>query len=144
MKLQVLAAARAALAIALLPFGAVACSVNASPGAPAGQAEPGCGQDSTVACDRGAGYSCIGNGTPEDTDSSLACSDGVEADGATLYCCVTFASSTCMPDDTVVGCTGYSYGFSCTGSDTPDQADSTLDCSQPTQGDSALLYCCTD
>jgi hypothetical protein len=143
MKLEVFAAARAVMAIALLPFGAAACSANTSPEAPAGQVE-GCGQDSTVSCDQGAGYSCTGNDTPEDTDSSLACSDGVEVDGATLYCCVTFASSTCMPDDTVVGCTGYSYGFSCTGSDTPDQADSTLDCSQPTQANGALLYCCTD
>src|SRR6185437_13252567 len=98
----------------------------------------------TVACDHATGYSCAPGDNPENSDSSLVCSDGTDVSGATLYCCVQFVSSTCEPDDTVVGCAGDSFGFSCTGTDTPDEADPTLVCSQPTDGGDALLYCCTD
>jgi hypothetical protein len=43
----------------------------------------------------------------------------------------------------VQGCAGDSFGFSCTGSDTPDEADSSLTCSTATPASGALLYCCT-
>jgi hypothetical protein len=141
MNIPVPAVARAA-AIALLSLGAAACSVTATPDRPI---VPGCGPDDSVPCNHGAGYSCSPGDDPENSDSSLVCSDGVDADGATLYCCVTYASgSSCAPDDTVQGCTGYSYGFSCTGSDRPDDTDSSLVCSDATPAGGALLYCCTD
>jgi hypothetical protein len=113
---------------------------------PAPPAAAGCAPDSTVdSCSGGAsGFSCGNGDTPEQTDSSLVCSDGTQAsDGFVLYCCVQFTSTTCSPDSNVTSCEGSSIGFSCTGSDTPDEADSSLNCSQPTPGTSGeLTYCC--
>jgi hypothetical protein len=129
-----------ALLLSLLLGAGCSATVTATP-APPGNT---CGQDSSVQCDHATGFSCAGSDTPEDSDSSLVCSDGTSAPGATLFCCVTFSSSSCAQDNSVGGCTGDSFGFSCTGTDTPDDADSTLVCSQPTQGNGVLLYCCTD
>src|SRR5271167_3758029 len=53
------------------------------------------------------------------------------------------AGSTCAPDDVVtMKCTG-GNGYSCTGSDTPDETDPTLICSvgEPLSGDETG-YCC--
>ncbi|HEX3769526.1 MAG TPA: hypothetical protein VHV30_01620 [Polyangiaceae bacterium] len=104
-----------------------------------------CAQDSSVAGCVGpaTGYSCGNGETPDENDSSLVCSDGTPGDsGFTLYCCVQFTSSTCQPDTTVQGCEGSSIGFSCTGTDTPDEADSSLNCSDGTPSGNELLYCC--
>ncbi len=136
----------AALAAGVVGFALVAagCTATAEAG-PAPPASSGCGQDSSVACTGGGtGYSCAPGDLPSDDDSSLACSIGVASAGETLYCCVSFTSSTCAPDETVQGCTGNSFGFSCTGNDSPDETDSSLVCSAPVSGNSALLYCCTD
>jgi hypothetical protein len=138
----------AAWAAGLAVFGlaGVGCTATATAG-PAGPAPPassGCAPDSSVACTGGGGgFSCAEGDVPSDSDPSLACSVGVVTSGEALYCCVAFTSSSCRPDETVQGCTGYSYGFSCTGNDSPDQTDSSLVCSQPSQGNDALLYCCT-
>jgi hypothetical protein len=43
----------------------------------------------------------------------------------------------------VQGCTGNSYGFSCSGSAIPSQADTSLTCSAGVPGNGGLtLYCC--
>jgi hypothetical protein len=130
-------------ALAALPslIALAACTTTVTP-----PAAPGCAPDSSVAgCSGNSfGYSCGNGDSPERTNSSLVCSDGVVAsDGFTLFCCIQFTSTSCAPDSSVSGCQGSSFGFSCTGSDTPDDADSSLTCSSPTQGgDGSLLYCC--
>jgi hypothetical protein len=104
-----------------------------------------CAVDTTVACDGSTGYSCTGTTPPDATDTTLDCGAGVSgANGTLAYCCVSLpASSTCLADSSVVGCTGGSYGFSCTSTDTPTDADSSLDCSVATAGpNGASLYCC--
>jgi hypothetical protein len=105
-----------------------------------------CMQDSTVTCTGNAqGWSCTGSDTPDQDQSGLVCSTGTAGSGNTEYCCISYSSSTCMQDSTVQGCQGGSYGFSCTGSDTPEQSDSSLNCSTGTAGSNGeTLYCCTD
>jgi hypothetical protein len=109
-----------------------------------------CAPDETVAgCSDGSyGFSCTSTDTPTDGNSSLTCSDSTAGpDGASLYCCVGFTpgTSSCMPDSSVVGCMGSSFGFSCTSTDTPDQTQASLTCSDPTPGpNDEMLYCCTN
>jgi hypothetical protein len=109
-----------------------------------------CTADDTVAgCGGGSyGFSCTSTDAPSDGDPTLTCSDSTSGpNGSSLYCCIGFTpgTSSCMPDETVAGCSGGSFGFSCTSTDTPDQTDSTLTCSDPTAGpDGEMLYCCTN
>jgi hypothetical protein len=50
-----------------------------------------------------------------------------------------------MQDSTVQGCQAGSFGFSCHGLTTPQQADSSLNCSSGTaDSNGETLYCCTD
>lgn len=125
-------------------LGLLGCTANAEVAPPVA----GCAQDSSVAgcASPSTGYSCGNSESPDQSDSSLVCSVGTASgDGLTLYCCIQFTSSTCSADPSVQGCVGDSFGFSCTGTDTPDEADSSLTCSSSTPGDNgALLYCCTD
>jgi len=105
-----------------------------------------CMQDATVAGCSGTskGYSCTGALSPSATDATLVCSVGTAgANGSTSYCCLTNASTTCKQDSSVQGCAGNSYGFSCSGADTPAQANMSLTCSAGTAGNGGLtLYCC--
>lgn len=115
-----------------------------------------CGYDSSVSCSGGAiGYSCpSGDSAPDTTDPTLVCSEPtVASDGNDEYCCytntVTIASGTtitCTQDPTVTCPDPSSYGFSCTGSDTPDQDfGSNLNCSTPTVTSTGTsTYCCND
>jgi hypothetical protein len=120
-----------------------------------------CGQDDTITsiCTTAGsfGFKCAASDTPDQTDSTLTCSSGVaDADGtSTDFCCtdgsgggtgVTIVITTgCTVDTTVTGCADPSTGYSCTGSDPPDQADPTLSCSiGVADGSDATLtdYCC--
>jgi hypothetical protein len=127
-----------------LVVAATGCSVTVTPPATG----PTCSPDSTVTgCTGGAsGFSCTGADTPDQSNASLICSDGVASGGDIVYCCVEFASTvttTCAADSTVSGCTGASIGFSCTGTDTPEQADSSLNCSAGVAGNAgSTLFCC--
>jgi hypothetical protein len=120
-------------------------------------ASSSCSYDSTVqGCQSGSvGYSCAsGSAPPDQADATLVCSEPTTENGADAYCCFTnttaaSSSSTCQEDSSVTGCQPGSYGFSCTGSDTPDMDYSGITCSTPTsgmdaQGDAAMLYCCTN
>jgi hypothetical protein len=103
-----------------------------------------CSYDSSVPCSYGAGYSCdTGSLAPDQVDPTLVCSVPTAAGNLDLYCCYTAAilstTGTCAQDPSVVCPQAYSYGFSCSGSDTPDQDFSNLTCSAPTAGN---LYCC--
>ncbi|HEY2407899.1 MAG TPA: hypothetical protein VGI10_17950 [Polyangiaceae bacterium] len=102
---------------------------------------------SVVGCTGGShGFSCTSTDTPSQADSSLICSAPTSgSSGELLYCCDNFSSSSCQQDSSVVGCTGGSFGFSCTSTDTPTQADPSLVCSTPTSGNSGeLIYCCSN
>jgi hypothetical protein len=105
-----------------------------------------CAVDSSVTgCAGGStGYSCTGVTRP-DADGSLQCSTGVAgANGSTAYCCfAATASSTCVADPTVTGCTGGSFGFHCSGTDTPSDSNTSLVCGPGAAGnDGNTLYCC--
>jgi hypothetical protein len=114
-----------------------------------------CSQDSSVTgCQDGSfGFSCTGTDTPDQSYSTdLSCSDGVvgqDAFGndATLYCCLYSSSSTtpssCVPDSTVT-CNGGAAGYTCLqGDPSPEAADSSLTCSDPTTQNGFDMYCCT-
>ena len=110
-------------------------------------ASTSCSADTSVSCTGSAiGYSCTQGGTaPDVTDSSLICSIPTIANGMDEYCCAystASTGSTCSLDQSVTGCQADSYGFSCTGSDTPDSDYSGITCSAGTAGASATLYCC--
>jgi hypothetical protein len=118
-----------------------------------------CGQDDTITsiCTTPGsyGFKCAAMDSPDQTDASLTCSSGVpDSDGSsTDFCCTAGGGSTstivitagCSVDPTVTGCSGTSTGYSCTGTDPPDQADPTLECSigvaDPTTA-TDLDYCC--
>jgi hypothetical protein len=105
-----------------------------------------CGADASVTgCGGGsAGYSCNGSATPD--PSSLWCSEGIAATGGfTWYCCVPTptVTTTCVQDTNVSCPTPGSFGFACSGTDTPADADATLTCSAGIAGDAGnTLYCC--
>jgi hypothetical protein len=125
-------------------LGLLGCTASAQVAPP--PPSSGCAQDdAVVGCGSPSnGFSCGNGDSPDQTDSSLVCSDGTPSNGGLiLYCCIQFTSSSCVADPSVQGCAGDSFGFSCTGSDTPDDADSSLNCSSPTPASGALLYCCT-
>ena len=104
-----------------------------------------------------SGYSCqSGEPAPDVIDSMLVCSVPTTVSGLDEYCCYTNTvtnSGTCKQDSSVSPCApdsagNPSYGFSCTGTDTPDMDFSSITCSSGTQGtdvsgDVATLYCCT-
>ena len=111
-----------------------------------GAASDSCSPDSSIgSCGPGGtGYACTGVSTPADLDQSLDCGDAVVgADGLSRYCCITYDAGSCSADTSVVGCTGDSYGFSCTSDAIPSDGDPSLVCSQPVAGqNSQTVYCC--
>jgi hypothetical protein len=141
-----------ALSPLLMSAALAGCTATAS----AGPAAPDdtssgstCAMDDTVTgCSSpSTGYSCTGSDTPDQSDSSLVCSYGVQGNaGSTLFCCLApaSASNSCAPDSTVTGCSGASYGFSCSNaSDNPMDEYSNLTCSTPVPGNAgSSLYCC--
>jgi hypothetical protein len=125
-----------------LALAVTGCTVNnTSNGNGGGTTTHTCGADSTVTCTQGSGWSCTGTDSPEQSNP-LVCSVGTANAGKTDYCCVTWNTvSTCSVDTSVTGCQE-GTGFSCTGSDTPDQSDTSLVCSAPTQSGGKNNYCC--
>jgi len=121
----------------------------------AGLVPPGgsCVQDIAVpGCQPGRfGIACYGPDTPDEDYPPLYCPDpgvpGVSAQGylATLYCCDL---RTCVPDLAVTGCQEGRFGFSCSGSDTPEGYYSGMHCPDPglpgtsTTGKPVTKYCC--
>jgi hypothetical protein len=104
-------------------------------------------QDLSLACDPGStGFDCPRGENPEATDSSLICSDpSPQTNGTDGYCCATLSgTTTCTQDTSIQDCAYPSVGFSCSGTDTPEQADTSLTCSTGTPDPSSglTLYCC--
>jgi hypothetical protein len=135
--------------LSLLLTGA-GCSASATTGTASGGVTitglpSSCAADSTVTCgDSADGYSCTSTDSPDANDATLECSIGVVDGANTDYCCLpstfSWGASSCGQDDSVTCPTPGSFGFSCAGSDTPDQTDPTLTCTagtaDPTQ------FCC--
>jgi hypothetical protein len=127
----------------------VACTVNSttnnSGGSDAGtdSGASTCAVDTTVTCQQGTGWSCTSTTETPDDSNPLVCSTGTADTGKIDYCCVTNSgvSSTCSQDSTVAGCQE-GTGFSCTGTDTPDQSDTSLVCSTGTPDTGKTDYCC--
>jgi hypothetical protein len=132
----------AALLLSLVASGLAACTSTTND-----TSSGSCAPDDTVAgcSSNSSGYSCGADDTPDQTDPSLLCSTPtIDSNGDSLYCCIKFVSGSCAEDSSVAGCSGDSFGFSCTSTDTPDEADSSLNCSSPTISGGEALYCCTD
>lgn len=112
-----------------------------------GPSNGACSVDTTLtSCGNvSTGYRCTAGATPSDTDEKLVCGDGVDGgNGTEAFCCIDFTSTTCAADPDVVGCSGGSYGFSCTSTASPADEDPSLDCSDPIPGnDGKSLYCCS-
>jgi hypothetical protein len=112
-----------------------------------------CVQDIAVpGCQPGRfGMACYGPDTPDQDYPPLTCPDpgvpGVSEEGysATLYCC-DFRS--CVPNLAVPGCQEGRFGFSCSGSDTPEGYYSGMHCPDPgfsgvsATGKPVTQYCC--
>ncbi len=91
--------------------------------------------------------SCIqncSNGASTNADSewsawqTCACAD---CTAQCEQCSTSTGTVTCDADDTVI-CGNDGNGFSCTGTDTPDEDGLATTCSTPTPGTGATLYCC--
>jgi len=105
-----------------------------------------CTANAAVAgCSGGSvGYTCAGD-RPDDGDTNLVCNDGTPgAAGMTIYCCAPYGQywSECTVDTSVAGCAGDSFGFTCSGPESPADADASLACSAGTASGSDTLYCC--
>lgn len=112
----------------------------------AGPIESDCTVDTSITtCGDTTAYTCTNDLLPTDVDPTLACGEGVPGDaaGTSSYCCFQFESTTCEPDPNVAGCTDDSYGFSCTSTDSPEDEDGSLSCSDPVRQGGLTLYCCT-
>jgi hypothetical protein len=105
----------------------------------------GCSPSSSVPCDTGSPYTCTGGDHPANHDPSLTCGTASrQPDGTDAFCCVTPISGSTCAENLNVLCAYPRVGYSCTGSDTPDQGEPKLTCDavaiDPTTGHS--LYCC--
>jgi len=116
------------------------CCYTEAPGGGGGGGGGGgstCAPDTSVmGCEGSDGYSCAtGDAAPDVADTTLICSTPTtDSSGNDLYCCFTsptFASGTCAYDSSLdSSCPDpASFGFTCQGTDTPDQTDSSLTCS---------------
>lgn len=101
-----------------------------------------CAPDATVSCNgQGDGYTCTGSDTPAQDFSGIQCGSSTRnPDGSTSYCCSS--STTCAPDSSVNCTNGGGFGFTCTGSDTPDADFTGLTCSSGTVASVGTSYCC--
>ena len=102
-----------------------------------------CSQDSTVTCaGNSVGYSCTGADTPAQSNSVI-CSAETEQGGKKAFCCRGFQSTSCKIDITISGCS-QQYPFRCTGTQTPSDVDSGLQCAKGAQfgGSDSVGFCC--
>ncbi|HLK40089.1 MAG TPA: hypothetical protein VKU41_25205 [Polyangiaceae bacterium] len=126
----------------------------------------GCSQVSGHACPTSlVGWTCHDTSLPSEEElganqsradfNLLVCSvptlSPASAGTVRQYCCFTPTSlpagGSCLADTTVPGCPPDSFGFACTGVDTPDEDYPEIRCSAGSrgtnpQGYAATLYCC--
>jgi hypothetical protein len=132
----------------LLTFGVSACTSSTPDNfqnPPAGPPMSCTTNPAVVGCTGGSvGYTCAGD-RPDDGDTNLVCNDGTPgAAGMTIYCCAPYGQywSDCTVDTSIAGCVGDSFGFKCSGPESPAEADTTLACSAGTASGKGTLYCC--
>jgi hypothetical protein len=130
----------------LLSFAACTSTTNDNFQNPPVQPPATCTPNPNVAgCVGGSvGYTCTAD-RPDDGDVSLVCDDGAPgAEGMTIYCCAPYGQywSDCTVDTSIAGCVGDSFGFRCSGPESPDEADASLACSAGTPSGGDTLYCC--
>jgi hypothetical protein len=129
----------AAAGLALL-VGAGACSTSSS-----SNDGSSCSEDDTIQCTAGAtGWSCAaGDLRPDSTNSGLLCSEPTPVNGEDTYCCydgTENSGGTCQQDFTIA-CPPYEYGFSCSGSDMPQNDYPNL---ATCDTEDNMSYCCSD
>lgn len=90
------------------------------------------------------GFSCTGSDSPDSSDSTLTCSDGVASGSDTIYCCIDNTDTSCTQDSSLSCPTPGSFGFSCTSSDSPMTSDPTLTCSDGVADGANTDFCCTN
>lgn len=84
-------------------------------------------------------YTCNDSDTPNTSERN--CDQGVpDGDGGTQYCCVPLTATSCSPSNTTTFCPPRVFGFSCAGTDTPNQAS--LACSSVGPWDGGTFFCC--
>jgi len=87
------------------------------------------------------------------SDATLLCDVPIMVGRSFGYCCFTptqiAVGGTCLQDQDVPGCPGGSFGFACTGPDTPEQDYPRIACPSASirgkskEGYEANLYCCS-
>lgn len=129
---------------------------------------PGCQQSTNAACATTlVAWQCSDQTLPSEAElgsnqsradfSLLVCSvptvtTSLSGASTSKYCCFTptapAVGATCLQDTTLPGCAPGSFGFACTGPDTPEEDYSRIHCPGPgargpnTQGYPATQYCC--
>lgn len=121
-----------------------------------------CSADSAIACPADLKpLECLTADLPNEgelgtdqsrSDATLLCDVPSIVGGRYGYCCFTptqlTLGGTCLQDQAVPNCASGSFGFACTGPDTPEQDYPRIMCSTPSlpgtsaQGYRANLYCC--
>lgn len=99
-----------------------------------------CMPDTTVACSsgNGAGYTCQGTHSPEESHLAWVCGSSVSMTSTTSsYCCWT-----CNADTTVTGCPLHQTTQSCDGTDTPKQDYGDNCVATSSNGAGAHGFCC--
>jgi hypothetical protein len=128
---------------ALVWLACVSAMIGCTAGASVTPAPPsGCGQDSSVSCSQGVGWSCPAGENPE--QSNLSCSIPTPNGSDDDFCCFDWTyGTTCAPDDGLTSvCQPDSFGYRCQAGDNPNSLDSTLNCSSPTPDGSDDDFCC--
>jgi hypothetical protein len=101
--------------------------------------KPLCEVDPVVSCGANrAGYLCLGADSPTSLDPAISCPSVFT--GGSACCTLGPGASTCQAD-AAVACTGSTSGYSCSGADTPAQANPVL-CEPGKPHGSATTYCC--
>lgn len=102
------------------------------------------GEDAGASIRGFASYTCAGSAIPTDSNPTLVCNSAHPGQNdETIFCCAAsgVALSTCSADSTVA-CGSGETGYYCSGSDTPSQADPTLECSSSVNATGGFTYCC--
>jgi hypothetical protein len=138
-----------AMVVAVAAAGCTASAGTTGAGTGSSGSANGCAADPSLSCDMGSsGVDCPPGDDPKAAFPGDVCSaPAVQADGTDGYCCATGftpGTTSCVQDASVQSCEYPALGFSCSGSDSPGQADPSLSCSTGTADPSTglTLYCC--
>ena len=110
-------------------------------GANAGTCTPG---SATLTCNANSvPYSCTGSAQPSQLKPPVDCLVGfTPLNGVSAHCCIVGPQQTTCGGDPSVSCAAPRMGYSCTGADTPAQADQKLTCITGATSNGKTAYCC--